>query len=129
LTVVDPDSVEYFREAKLPAATALEFISLFPSVRDVAFHSIDPTHVFHALHDCPMNELLWPQLSSVTVVPPKRAKVTYKKQVWADIVGLVGNRAQLAHPILSVKLPSEIVVRGTQRQRQRLREQVTLVEC
>ena len=124
------DSTEYVREAESPVATALEFISLFPSVRSIAFHNVDPTHIFHALHDCrSTDELLWPQLSSVTVVPAKRVKVTYKKQVWADIVKLVGNRAQLGHAISSVKLPSEIVVRGTQRQQQRLREQVTLIEC
>jgi hypothetical protein len=122
---------EYDETAKSPVETALEFISLFPSVRDVAFHGVDPTPIFLALYANRQSpdELLWPQLSSVTVVPAIRAKVTCKKQVWADIFKLVGDRAQLGHPISSVKLSSEVVVRGTQRQQQRMREQVTLIGC
>ncbi|KIM83153.1 hypothetical protein PILCRDRAFT_819935 [Piloderma croceum F 1598] len=124
------DSSEYFYGAESPVATTLGFISLFPNVRDVAFHGIDSTPIFQALYDHrSTDELLWPQLSSITVVPVKRAKVSYKKQVWADVVKLVGNRAQLGNPISSVKLPPAIIVRGTPRQKQRLREQVTLIEC
>jgi len=123
-------SSDYFHGAESPVATTLEFIPLFPSVQDIEFHGVDPTPIFHALYDRRSTDgLLWPQLSSITVVPVKRAKVSYKKQLWADIVKLVGNRAQLGHPISSVKLPLEIIVRGTQRQQQRLREQVTLIDC
>jgi hypothetical protein len=123
-------SFEYFHGAESPVATTLECISLFPSVQDIAFHAVDPTPIFHALYDRQLtDELLWPQLSSVTVVLANRAKVSYKKQLWGNIVKLVANRAQLGHPISSIKLPQEIIVRGTQRQQQRLREQVTLIEC
>jgi len=123
-------SSEYFHGAQSSVATTLEFISLFPSVREVAFHNVDPTPIFHALYGSrSTGELPWPQLSSVTVVLPKRTTVSCKKLVWADIVKLVGNRAQIGHPISSVKLPLEIIVRGTQRQQQRLREQVTVIEC
>jgi len=123
-------SSEYVHEAESPVVTTLAFISLFPRVQDIAFRGGDPTPIFDALYDRrSTDELLWPQLSSVTVIHAKRAKVSYKKQVWTGIIKLVGNRAQLGHPISSVKLPSEIVVRGTQRQQQKLREQVTLIEC
>jgi len=123
-------SSEYFRGAELPVSATLEFISLFPNVRDVAFHGVDSTPIFQALNDRrSTDELLWPQLSSVTVIPVTRVKVSHKKQVWADVVKLVGNRAQLGYPISSVKLPPAIIVRGTPRQKQRLREQVTLIEC
>jgi hypothetical protein len=122
---------EYSEGAKSPVDTAQEFISLFPSVRDVTFHGADPTPIFLALdaNRQSTDELLWPQLSSVTVIPAIRARVTCKKQIWANIVKLVGERAQLGHPISSVKLSLEVVVRGTQRQQQRMRDQVTLIEC
>jgi hypothetical protein len=119
-----------FRPEETPVATTLQFISLYPSVRDIAFHGVDPTPIFHALYERrSTDELLWPQLSSITVVPVGKQTVSYKKELWTDIVKLVGNRVQLRHPISSVTLPLEVIVRGTPRQQQRLKEQVTLVEC
>jgi hypothetical protein len=121
---------ERFVIEEIPVATTLEFISFYPNVRDITFHGIDPTPIVHALYERQStDELLWPQLSSITIVPVGRSKVSYKKQLWTDIVKLVGNRVQLGHPISSVTLSLEVIVRGTPRQQQRLKEQVTLIEC
>jgi hypothetical protein len=128
LRVVGPSI--YFQGADTPVGPTLQFICLFPNVQDVAFHGGDPRPIIQALYDRrSIHDLLWPQLSSVIVVPSAIAKVLYEKRVWADMVKLVGNRLQLGLPISSVKLPVEIVERGTQRQQQRLREQVVLIEC
>ena len=121
-------SSEYVCEAESPAATK-EFVSLFPSVQDIAFHGVNPTPIVHALYGSSTDELHWPQLSSVTIIPHKRAKISYKRQVCSDIIDLVKRRAFLGHPISTVKLPSEMVVCGTQRQQQKLKEQVILIEC
>ena len=126
LKVVGPS--EYVCEAESPAATK-EFVSLFPSVRDIAFHGGNPNSIVHALYGSSVDELHWPQLSSVTIIPAKRAKISYKQQVCSDIIDLVENRAFFGHPISTVKLPSEIVVRGTQRQQQKLKKRVILIEC
>ena len=122
-------SPEYVCKAESPAATK-EFVSLFPSVRNIAFHGGNPIPIIHALYgSTSVDELHWPQLSSVTIIPAKRAKISYKQQVCSDIIDLVENRAFFGHPISTVKLPSEIVVRGTQRQQQKLKKRVILIEC
>jgi hypothetical protein len=119
-----------FYEHDSPAAT-LDFISLFPNVQDVVFQDVNSITFLHALHDCrSTDKLLWPHLSAMTIIPHEGAKTSFElKKTWAYIVKFVGNRVQLGNPISSIKLSSRIVERGTQRQQQKLREQVTLVEC
>lgn len=128
LTVIGPPL--YFQGADTPVEPTLQFICLFPNVQDVAFHGGDSRSIIQALYDRqPTQDFLWPHLSSVTIIPSAIAKVLYEKRVWADMVKLVGNRLRLGLPISSVKLPEEIIMRGTQKQQQRLKEQVVLIEC
>jgi hypothetical protein len=75
------------------------------------------------------DEVLWSDLSAITVVAAGRAKVMQKKQIWTRIVKVVENRVQLGYPISSIELSSQIVERGGQRQKRRLREQIALTEC
>jgi len=121
---------EYFIGGKdMPAEMILDFISLLPSVREVTFQGADPIPVFHALHHRQSTDkLLWPHLSTITVTLAKNAKVSYKKEIWACIVKVVGNRLQLGTPISRITLPLQIIERGSTRQQRWLREQVTLVE-
>ncbi|KIM82120.1 hypothetical protein PILCRDRAFT_485645 [Piloderma croceum F 1598] len=121
---------EYSDRENAPDALALDFISLVPAVRDVVFQGTNPTAILNVLHSRKStDEVLWPDLSAITVVAAGRAKVMEKKQTWTCIVQVVENRIQLGHPISSIKLSSQIVERGGQRQRQRLREQAGLTEC
>jgi hypothetical protein len=121
---------EYGDTENTPVALALDFISLLPAVRDVVFQGTNPSAILNALYNRkPTDELLWPDLSAITVVAAERAKVMHKKQTWTCIVKVVENRVQLGHPISSIKLSSQIVERGGQRQKQRLREQAALTEC
>jgi hypothetical protein len=118
------------REKDTPVALVLDFISLLPGIRDVVFQCTDPSSILNALHDRkPTDELLWTDLSAITVKAAKRAKVMHKKRTWTCIVNVVENRLQRGYPMLSIKLPSEIVERGGQRQKQRLRVQAALTEC
>ena len=111
-------------------ALALDFISLLPSVRDVVFQGTNPSAILNALYNrTSTDEVLWPDLSAITVVAAGRAKVMDKKQTWTSIVKVVENRVQLGHPISSIKLSSQIVEHGGQRQKQRLREITILTEC
>jgi hypothetical protein len=113
-----------------PAALALDFISLLPGVQDVVFQCTDPSAILNALQNRkPTDEILWPDLHAITVIAAERAKVLHKKQTWTCIVKVVENRVQLGHRISSIKLSSQIVERGGQRQRQWLRDQVVLTEC
>jgi hypothetical protein len=126
-SLVNPGSYSVERDILL--VTILDFISMFPNVRDVAFRRADPNPILRALHERhSTSEMPWPHLSAVTITV-EDAKVAYKKQTWANIVKFVGNRLQLGHPILFMQLSSQIVERGTPRQQQRLREQVALTEC
>ena len=121
---------EYGDTEDAPVDLALDFISLLPGVRDVVFQSTNPSAILSALYDRkPTDELLWPNLSALTVVAAERATVMHKKKTWTCIVKVVENRVQLGHPISTIKLSSQIVERGGQRQKQRLREQVALTEC
>jgi hypothetical protein len=75
-----------------PVAPALDFIRLLPDVRDVVFKASDPSPILNALHDRkPTDEVLWPDLSVITVEAAKRAKVMHKKQTWTSIVKVVEN--------------------------------------
>jgi hypothetical protein len=110
-----------------PTATVLAFISLFPNVQDIAFHGTDPTPLFHALHNNQStDELLWPQLATITLTLTLHVKASWKKQTWGHIAKVVGKRLQLGQPISHIRLPSQILERGTPRQQQRLRQQVGL---
>jgi hypothetical protein len=63
-----------------PVALALDFISLLPAVRDVVFQGTNPSAILNALHNrTSTDELLWPDLSAITVVAAERAKVMQKK--------------------------------------------------
>jgi hypothetical protein len=87
-------------------------------------------HILEALYENDLKEdLHWPQLSAITVVPARHTKVVYKKEILAYVVKLVAIRFQRGNPISTINLSSEIVVRGTQRQMHRLRDQVDFIEC
>jgi hypothetical protein len=120
----------YFHEKDTPAATTLNFITLFPNVQEVVFRGADPNPFLHTLHNRQSTDgQLWSHLSAMIITPAEIMKVSFKKQTWTNVVKFVGNRIKLGIPISTIKLSSQIVERGTQRQQQKLREQVTLVEC
>jgi hypothetical protein len=113
-----------------PVALVVDFISLLPAVRDVVFQGTNPSAILNALYNrTSTDELLWPDLSAITVVAAGGAKVMQKKQTWTCIVKVVKNRVQLGHPISSIQLSSQIVERGSQTQKQWLRKQTALTEC
>jgi hypothetical protein len=121
---------EYGDREIMPVTPTLDFISLLPKVRDVVFQGTDPIPILDALHNRKRTDaLLWADLSTITVVAARKAKVMHKKQTWTSIVEVVENRVRLRHRISSITLSSEIVERGGQRQKQRLRKQVALTEC
>jgi hypothetical protein len=121
---------EYGDRGNASVALALVFISLLPAVRDVVFQGTNPCIILDVLHNRKStDEVLWSDLSAITVVAAGRDRVMQKKQIWACIVKVVENRVQLGQPILSIKLSSQIVERGGQRQKQQLREQTALTEC
>jgi hypothetical protein len=105
-------------------ATTLHFISLFPNVQEIAFYGGDAATILALLYD--RDELLWPQLSTITVIPSQRTGALWKKQTWAHISKVVDNRLLLKHPISQIILSSQILKCGSYRQQQRLREQVAL---
>ena len=112
------------------AAQTLDFISLLPDVHDITFKGANPNPILRAIHDCrSIDQLFWPHLSAITLVPARRTTVAFKKQTWGYIMKTVENRFNLGNPISFVKLSSELLERGTQGQQRRLRERVTLVEC
>ena len=124
------NDLEYGDRDNTPVTPTLDFISLLPNVRDVVFQGTDPIPILNALHERnPTNTLIWADLSTITVVAARRAKVMHKKQTWTSIVEVVESRVRLRHRISSITLSSQIVERGGQRQKQRLRKQVALTEC
>jgi hypothetical protein len=99
-------------------------------VQDIVFQGTDPSTILNALSNRkPTDGILWPDLHAITVVAAQRAKVMHKKQTWTCIVKVVKNRVQLGHKISSIKLSSQIVECGGQRQWQWLRDPVVLTEC
>jgi hypothetical protein len=123
------NSSEYGDTVNTSIAVALDFVSLLPAVRDVVFQGTNPSPILDALYNRKStDEVLWSDLSAITVVAAGRAKVMQKKQIWICIVK-VENRVQLGYPISSIELSSQIVERGGQRQKRRLREQTALTEC
>jgi hypothetical protein len=108
------------------ATTTQHFIGLFPSVHEVAFDRTDPTLILRALQN---TQPLWPQLSEIVIVSPSDASSSSQKQVWDNVVKVVGNRLDLRLPISRVGLSSQLVGRFTRRQQQGLRTKVTLEEC
>jgi hypothetical protein len=120
---------EYDDREDTPVDLTLDFISLLPDVQDIVFQYTNPCSILSALHDCKTtDEVPWPNLSAITAKTVLRAKVMHKKQTWACVVKVVEKWVELGHPISSVKLSPDIVERGGQRQKQRLREQVALTE-
>jgi hypothetical protein len=114
-------------EHDVPIATTLGFISLFPSVQDIAFQGADAIIILAVLHDRrSTDELLWPQLSAVIVTLARGTKATWKKQMWTYIHKLVRNRLQPGHHISRIILSAEIFERGSNRQKEWLRNQVSL---
>jgi hypothetical protein len=121
---------EYDYNYDTSASAVLDMISCFPNIRDITFQGADPTHILNILHDHKRtDDLPWPHLSAITVKAAIGAKVASKKQMWACVVKVVDNRRQLGIPISQLKLSSQIVERGTERQKQRLKELVILTEC
>jgi F-box-like len=113
-------------------AVALDFISLFPAIRDVVFQGTNPSAILDVLHNRKStDEALWSDLSAITVVAAGLGGQIYANtnQIWACIVKIVENRVQLGQPISSIKLSSQIVKCGDPRQKHRLREQTALTEC
>jgi len=113
-----------------PATKTLDFISLFPGVREVVFQGADSTAVLHALQDGQSADvLLWAELSKITIKPAPQTTIAVKKQIWTYITKLVMSRFQRGHPISQIELSETILERCTPKQRQRLEEEVALVEC
>jgi len=124
LTIVSQDSINWNNPS------AIDFISLLPGVQDVTFQGAASTSILHALHDTKSTDkLLWPRLSTITVIPADRATVSLEKQTWAYIGKVVENRLQLGTPVSRITLSSRIIERISNKQQRRLREQVTLIEC
>jgi len=113
-----------------PATKTLDFISLFPGVREVVFQGADSIAVLHALQDGQSADmLLWAELSKITIRPAPQTTIAVKKQIWTYITKLVMSRFQRGHPISQIELSEMILERCTPKQHQRLEEQVALVEC
>ena len=112
------------------ASTVRDLVSLLPNIRSIIFLGADPTHILNALcvQKKPTDELLWPHLSAITVKMGNGANIALKKKIWACIVKIVDNWCQLGAQISRIKLSSQIVERGTERQKQLLREHVILTE-
>ncbi|KIM79833.1 hypothetical protein PILCRDRAFT_10010 [Piloderma croceum F 1598] len=111
---------------KLESTKVREFIRLFPNIRDFAIDGTDPTFL-HALCEAQTtDELLWPQLSVITLKsnPALRHSLTLN-----DIIHLVENRATLGHPISRITLSSYIVRWAARKEKERLKELVGLEEC
>jgi hypothetical protein len=111
------------------ATKTLDFISLFPGVREVVFQGADSTAILHALQDGQSADvLLWAELSKITIRSSPQTTIAVKKQIWTLITKLVTSRFQRGHPISQIELSETILERCTPKQRQRLEEQVVLVE-
>jgi hypothetical protein len=117
---------ETYQTLPIPTTTR-NFITLLPIVREVTLDGANSTPILHALQN---SEPLWPQLSVITIVSPSGANgSSQKKQVWDDVVKVVGNRLKLRLPISRIRLSSQILKGLTHRQQQGLRAKVTLEEC
>ena len=105
-----------------------EFIRLFPNIRDFAVEGTDPTVLLALCEAQTTDELLWPQLSTITLKsnPVQRCSLTFN-----DIIHLVENRATLGHPISRITLSSStyIVRWASWKEKERLKELVELEEC
>jgi len=101
-----------------------EFIRLFPNIRNFAIDGTDPSFL-HALCEAQTTELLWPQLSVITI------KTDPGRQYFAvnNIIHLVENRATLGHPISRITLSAYLVRWAAWKDRERLKELVELEEC
>jgi hypothetical protein len=112
-----------------PTATTLEFISLFPSTTDIVFEGANPNSILHAFYECGSTDmLLWPHLSTITVTSASGSDHLSKQQTCYYIGKVIKDRRRLGSPI-SCKLSSRILKHGNLRQQQKLREQVSVVEC
>jgi hypothetical protein len=75
------------------------------------------------------NELLWPQLSVITLMPWLTDEDTHNAQTSSCIAALVKNRFTLGHPVARIKLSSQILKWTIPEQQIRLREPVEIEEC
>ena len=114
-----------------PTSTTLEFISLFPNATDVIFEGANPSPILHALYECDSSDMsLWPCLRTISITPPtSHIDPLSKQQICYYIGKVIKNRHRLGHPILCTKLSSRILKHGNLRQQQKLRKQVSVVEC
>ena len=103
-----------------------EFIRLFPNIRNFAIDDTDPSFLQAFCEAQTTDELLWPQLSIITMKShPVRRNTAIK-----DIIHLIENRATLGHPISRITLSAYIVRWVTRKDRERLKELlVELEEC
>ena len=102
-----------------------EFIRLFPNIRNFAIDDTDPSFLHAFCEAQTTDELLWPQLSVITMKShPVRRNTAIK-----DIIHLIENRATLGHPISRITLSAYLVRWVTRKVRERLKELVELEEC
>jgi hypothetical protein len=125
LTLTSPLNLGY---EDLESTKAWEFIRLFPNIRDFAIDGADPTFLRALCAAQTTDELLWPQLSVITLKsdPGQRYSLTFN-----DIIHLAENRATLGRPISRITLSSAayIVRWATRKEKERLKELVELEEC
>jgi F-box-like len=123
LTLTSPLKVAY---EDLESTNVREFIRLFPNIQNFAIDGTDPTFLRALCEAQTTDELLWPQLSVITLRsnPALRHSLTLN-----DIVHLVVNRATLGHPISRITLSSYIVRWAARKEQERLKELVELEEC
>ena len=123
LTLTSSRNVDY---EHLEFTKVWEFIRLFPNIQDFAIDGTDPTFLRALCEAQTTDELLWPQLSVITLKsnPALRHSLTLN-----DIVHLVENRATLGHPISRITLSSYIVRWAARKEQERLKELVKLQRC
>lgn len=112
----------------LKSTKVQEFIRLFPNIRDFAIDGTDPTFLCALCEAQTTDELLWPQLSVITLKcnQGQRYSLTFN-----DIIHLVENRVTLGHPISRITLSSSayIVQWACRKEKERLKELVEWDEC
>ena len=113
-------------DENLESTKLREFIRLFPNIQDFTIDGTDPTFLRALCEARTTDELLWPQLSVITLKsnPALRHSLTLN-----DIIHLVENRATLGHPVSRITLSSYIVRWGARKEQEQLKELVKLQRC
>jgi hypothetical protein len=119
----------YDRE-DVACAPTMDFLHLFPNIQDLAFHGAHSNPILHVLGDLQLtHNLLWPQLSVITLMPLPTYEETHDAQTSSCIVAVIMNRFTLGHPVTRIKLLSQILKWATLEQQIQLRELVEIEEC